>query len=149
MLAVPDNLIDLVPDRTKVFPFGGGPPMKVKLTGGILCFGHWFGSTLAAYESQGMPITNFLTRICSRDKHSFDESPVSSSDLQNRIKLHFQAAGQYAGHTTHGSRRGKMQHCVYNLGLSVQEASAAAQIKTPAVAALYLDQQRHLSLHGD
>lgn len=53
-------------------------------------------------------------------------------------------AGVYKGQTVHGFRRGGMQHRKHRLGESTEDIQKQAHIKTPAVAARYLNCCRHL-----
>jgi hypothetical protein len=61
----------------------------------------------------------------------------------NRLQKHMREAGIYAGHTIHGTRQGSMQHALQN-GMSEEEISEKAQIRTPAITRLYLNPFAHL-----
>jgi len=84
-----------------------------------------------------------VTRPQGKDKKSFIERKMSSSDVANRAKHHFAGAGLSEKCTVHGSRRGSMQHAVHVLGQSVKQVGAAAQMRTPGIVQRYLDPFRH------
>lgn len=131
----------LQPDNTKTGAKDG--PMIVEIRMDILCSMSWLAKLLQASESAKMPVTNYITRPQSRDKAGFSERPLTSAEVANRVRKHFTAAGLYKGQTVHGSRRGSMQHDVYKLGKTAEEAGNAAQIRTPAIVQRYLDPFRH------
>jgi hypothetical protein len=130
-----------LPDDTKTG--GEDGPMEVPVLGGSLCSITQLGLCLAAHEVQHHPITNFITRVLTPDRTGFAEKAISSNDLNTRVQKHMKEAGIYAGHTIHGSRRGSMQYALQN-GMSEEEISRKAQIKTPAITRLYLNPFAHL-----
>lgn len=131
-----------MPDHTKTGAKDG--PMYVDITCDAFCVASRLQELLAAHEAAAHPITNWITRVQARNKQGFEEKGMSSAEIANRVKQHMKAAGIYANHTVHGSRRGSMQHDVYVLGKSAEEAGRAAQIRTPEIVQRYLDPHRHL-----
>lgn len=131
----------LQPDNTKTGARDG--PMSVEIRRDIICSMSWLGRLLQASEATKLLVTNYITRPQSRDKAGFLERCLTSAEVANRVRKHFMAAGLYLGQTVHGSRRGSMQHDVYKLGKSAEEAGQAAQIRTPAIVQRYLDPFRH------
>ena len=75
---------------------------------------------------------------------SFKETAYSSSSIGHMMKERFQEAGVYRGQSTHGSRRGKMQHEHHELGRSLELVMQRSHIKTAAVGKLYVDRHAHL-----
>ena len=110
--------------------------MQVDISYDVFCVASRLNEFLAAHEAAACPITNWITRVQARSKVGFAE-------IANRVKIHFKAAGIFSNHTVHGSRRGSMQHDVYVLGKSSEEAGRAAQIRTPSIVQRYLDPHRH------
>lgn len=131
----------LQPDKTKTGARDG--PMAVEIRRDVLCSISWLLKLLQYSEQLGQPVTNHVTRPQGKDKKSFLERWMSSSDVANRAKHHFAAAGLSKKYTVHGSRRGSMQHAVHVLGQSVEQVGAAAQIRTPGIVQRYLDPFRH------
>jgi len=130
-----------LPDDTKTG--GEDGPMEVSVLDSPLCSVAQLLECLTTYAAQNQPITNFLTRVLNPERTGFVEKAMSSNDIGARAKNHLQSAGLYEGHTVHGTRRGSMQHAVQN-GMSVEDVSRKAQIKTPAIANLYLNPFGHL-----
>lgn len=123
---------------------GQGWAMHVEILHIRLCCITWLQLLLTKSEEAGLPITNYLTRVQARDRQILQEKGVSSAELANRVKKHFEAADIYNGQSTQNSRRESMQHDVHNLSKSKQSLGEAAQIRTPGNVARYLDLFRHL-----
>lgn len=130
-----------MPDHTKTGARDG--PMQVDISCDAFCVASRLNELLAAHEAAACPITNWITRVQARSKVGFANKGMSSAEIANRVKKHFKAAGIFSNHTVHGSRRGSMQHDVYVLGKSSEEAGRAAQIRTPSIVQRYLDPHRH------
>ena len=113
--------------------------MSVEIKGDELCSMSWLQKLLTLSLELGQPITNFLSRPLGKDKKSFRERRLTSAAIATITMQRFSAAGVLGKHTVHGSRRGSMQHAVYVLGRSAEQAGAAAQIRTPAIVQRYLD----------
>ena len=109
----------------------------------VLCSISWLLKLLQFSEQLGQVVTNHVTTPQGKEEKSFLERRMSSSDVANRAKHHFAAAGLSEKYTVHGSRRGSMQHAVHVLGQSVEQVGEAAQIRTPRIVQRYLDPFRH------
>ena len=116
---------------------------KPEIRRDVLCSISWLLKVLQYSEQPGQPVTNHVTRPQGKDKKSFIERRMSSSDVANRAKHQLAAAGLSEKYTVHGSRRGSMQHAVHVLGQSAEQVGAAAQIRTPGIVQRYLDPFRH------
>ena len=84
----------------------------------------------------------FLFSPLAADRASFKDSPYSSSALGKTVRKHLEAAGLYAGESSHGFRRGRMQASVAQ-GLSKEAVGEQAMIKTASVVAKYVSTTRH------
>jgi len=78
----------------------------------------------------------------------FKEKAYSSSAIGHMVKEKLREAGDYRGQTTHGSRRGKMQHDHYVLGKPLADVMRKSHIKTLAVGKLYVDRHAHVPFHA-
>lgn len=117
--------------------------MLVTRKGGLLCAVDRLHTLLAASMRLGHPITSFICRPLNPSKSGFMESSLSVSAFEADVSHHFSQAEITYHATLHGSRRGSLQHHA-NQGVSFEQLSQRAQIKTPAVLQRYLDPTRHL-----
>ena len=117
--------------------------MSVEICRDVLCSMSWLLNILQCSEELGQPVTNHVTRPQGKDKKSFIERKMSSSDVAYRAKHHFASVGLSKKCTVHGSRRGSMQHTMHVLGHLVEQVGTAAQIRTPGIVQRYLDPFRH------
>lgn len=135
--------VDWMPDSTKTGARDGAMPTFYQ--GGPYCCITQLTRCLAAHTAAGHPITNFLTRPQAPSKDSFLEKALTSAITGARLKKHLQDAGVYRGQITHGTRRGSMQHAVYEKGWTSEAAGQQAQIRTDRVVKTYLDRAGHIA----
>lgn len=69
---------------------------------------------------------------------------LAAGGMYSRVVEAAERAGVYRGQTVHGFRRGGMQHRKHKEGELTESIQEQAHIQTPAVAACYLNQRRHL-----
>ena len=67
---------------------------------------------------------------------------LAAGGMYSRVTTAAERAGVYKGQSIHSFRRGGMQHRKYVAGESAESIQQQAHIKTPAVAARYLNQRR-------
>lgn len=111
-------------DKTKTGARDG--PMSVEIRRDVLCNISWLLKLLQYSDQLGQHVTNHVTIPQGKDKKSFIECRMSSSDVANRAKHHFAAARLFEKYIVHGSQRGSMQHAVHVLGQYAKQVGAAA-----------------------
>jgi hypothetical protein len=74
----------------------------------------------------------------------YKEAPYSSTAMGHMVKARLAQAGVFTGQTTHGSRRGRMQHDYYEHARPLADVMRRAQIRTEAVGLMYLNRHAHL-----
>ena len=97
----------------------------------------------AADAPPGSAVADLLFRPLAPDGKRFKETPLSSSAMGARLRMHLVAAGLYGGETVHSFRRGSLQNA-QAVGLPPSSLLDLGQLRTPAVLERYLDSSRHL-----
>lgn len=91
----------------------------------------------------GHPLQDTLFRPMRRDGKGFTEAQASSSAYYQRLKKVSGDAGVAYQATSHGGRRGAVQHAVSQRATD-EKIAALARIKTPKVRTWYMDPTRHV-----
>jgi hypothetical protein len=94
-------------------------------------------------NEEGHPLQGLLFRPLAPNHKSFLEKAVGNGTYRKRLEVHFQAVGVSYPATSHGSRRGAVQHARAN-GATAEEVGKLARIVTPEIRELYEDRFKHL-----
>ncbi|GAB4815694.1 hypothetical protein N2152v2_002740 [Parachlorella kessleri] len=99
------------------------------------------------FPGQQMAVQHYLICPSAKSRLGFEDRPLPTSALYNRIVKAAKELGLYRGQSLHGFRRGSLQHSRAQ-GASKEELSRQSRIQTEAVLDRYLNKRRSHVKHS-